>query len=134
MHNFKGYDSHLIIEQAYKINESLTKKLSDLPQSDKDLLNKPLDKRTESDLEKIDVIEDSLVHKSISAIPLSSEKFMSVTVGDLRFIDSMQFMASSLQKLVENLYDDKDNYKNFTHMKKYYNEHGFIMSKRLLSL
>ena len=61
MHNFKGYDSHLIIEQAYKINESIA-----------------------NQSENVDVTTQ---HKDISAIALSSEKFMSVTIGDLRFID-----------------------------------------------
>lgn len=58
----------------------------------------------------------------IDAIPNSYEKFMSFNIGDLRFIDSFQFMASSLEKLVENLYSDDVNnkYKNFDNMKKYY--------------
>jgi hypothetical protein len=34
----------------------------------------------------------------ISAIPNSSEKFMSISIGYLRFIDSMQFMPCSLEK------------------------------------
>jgi hypothetical protein len=46
---------------------------------------------------------------------------MSFGIGNLKFIDSLQFMASSLEKLVENLYDKKDKYTNFNHMKKYYN-------------
>ena len=50
---------------------------------------------------------------NISAIPNSSEKFMSINIGNLKFIDSMQFMASSLEKLAENLYDKEDKYKNF---------------------
>ena len=54
----------------------------------------------------------------ISAIPNNSEKFMSITIGSLRFIDSMQFMACSLENLVENLYDKKDKSKNFNHMEK----------------
>ena len=54
----------------------------------------------------------------IAAIPNSSEKFMSISIGYLRFIDSMQFMPCSLEKLVEHLYDKKDKFKNFKHMKK----------------
>ena len=104
MHNFKGYDSHLIIEQAYKINESIA-----------------------NQLENVDVTTQ---HKDISAIALSSEKFMSVTIGDLRFIDSMQFMASSLEKLVENLYDEKDKYKNFKYMNKFYSQHMDLLCQK----
>ena len=64
MHNLKGYDSHLIIKEAFNINKTLG-------------------------------------DRTIDAIPNSYEKFMSITIGDLRFIDSCQFMASSLEKLVE---------------------------------
>ena len=54
----------------------------------------------------------------IDAIPNSYEKFMSFNIGSLRFIDSLQFMASSLEKLVENLYSEGDDkYKNFNNMK-----------------
>ena len=49
------------------------------------------------------------------------KKFMSFGIGNLKFVDSLQFMASSLEKLVENLYDKTDKYNNFNHMKKYYN-------------
>ena len=43
---------------------------------------------------------------------------MTFKIGDLKFIDSLQFMNSSLEKLVENLYDDEDKYINFNFMKK----------------
>ena len=45
---------------------------------------------------------------------------MSFGIGNVKFIDSLQFMASSLEKLVENLYDKNGKYINFNHMKKYY--------------
>ena len=57
---------------------------------------------------------------NISAIPNSYEKFMSINIGNVKFIDSMQFMKSSLEKLTENLYDKAAKYKNFKHMQKYY--------------
>ena len=54
----------------------------------------------------------------IDAIPNSYEKFMSFNIGsNLKFIDSVQFMASSLEKLVDNLFDSNDKYKNFENMK-----------------
>ena len=49
----------------------------------------------------------------IDAIPNSYEEFMSfINIGCLKFIDSLQFMASSLDKLVQNLYEDNNKYKN----------------------
>ena len=41
---------------------------------------------------------------------------MTVSIGDLKFIDLMQLMQSSLKSLVNNLYDKENKYKHFTHM------------------
>ena len=94
-HNLRGYDSHLIIKELYKLYP------------DKDL----------------------------SVIPNSYEKFTTFKLGPLRFIDSFQFMASSLEKLVVNLYDEKDKYVNFNSMKQYFgNNMDMLCKKRFLSL
>ena len=54
-------------------------------------------------------------------VPHSYEKFMSFNIGCLKFIDSFQFMASSLEKLVEHLYESGDNkFKTFQHMNKHF--------------
>ena len=42
-------------------------------------------------------------HGSCSLIPNNMEKFMSISVGQVRYLDSMQFMASSLESLADNL-------------------------------
>ena len=39
----------------------------------------------------------------ISAIPQSTEKLMTFSIGDLKFKDSMQLMAESLENLVKAL-------------------------------
>ena len=58
---------------------------------------------------------------AFNCIPFSKEKFLSFNIGDLRFIDSFRFMATSLDKLVGNLYDDgEDKFKNFNFIKKEY--------------
>ena len=46
-------------------------------------------------------------HGKISVIPNNTEKYTSITIGDVTFIDSMQFMMPSIEKLSKNLTDDK---------------------------
>jgi hypothetical protein len=43
--------------------------------------------------------------KNIKAIPLNKEKFVSFEIDKYRFLDSFQFMSSSLESLVKNLKD-----------------------------
>ena len=38
-------------------------------------------------------------NKDIQAIPNNYEKIMSFKIGELKFIDSFQFMASNIEKL-----------------------------------
>ena len=45
----------------------------------------------------------------LSCIPNNTEKYISFSVGQLKFLDSFQFMASSLAKLVDAT--DKDDFK-----------------------
>ena len=45
------------------------------------------------------------------------EKFMTFTVGNLKFIDSFQFLASSLSRLADNLQD-----RDFIYTAKYYTD------------
>lgn len=47
-----------------------------------------------------------LQHGNISVIPNNTEKCTSFTIGDVTFIDSMQIMISSMEKLSKNLTDD----------------------------
>ncbi|MEW8548359.1 MAG: hypothetical protein AB2693_33055, partial [Candidatus Thiodiazotropha sp.] len=46
-------------------------------------------------------------HGRITCIPNNAEKYISFSIGQLKFLDSFQFMASSLSKLVENTPDLK---------------------------
>ena len=68
----------------------------------------------------------------ISAIPNSNEKFISFSIGNMKFIDSFAFLSEKLEKLVFNLYDDKgaDKYTNFHHMRRFYGEHMDLMCKK----
>lgn len=52
---------------------------------------------------------------NIGCIPNNKEKYISFNLGELVFIDSMQFLNSSLAKLVDTLEDNQ-----FTHLTKYF--------------
>lgn len=50
-------------------------------------------------MQSIGLFED----KNIKVVANNMEKYISFSVGSLKFIDSLQFMNSSLENLVENL-------------------------------
>ncbi len=57
--------------------------------------------------------------ESKNAIPNSGDKFMTFSIGNLKFIDSFQFMTVSLETLVKSLTAETgDPYAKFTFMKK----------------
>ena len=86
-HNLRGYDSHFIMQQIGEIANKYAYK-------DKKGKEQPL---------------------TINAIPNNMEKYMAFMLGiHLTFIDSFQFMGSSLDKLVSNLPKDDLIY---THLK-----------------
>ena len=75
-HNLRGYDSQFIMQQIGEIANNYTYK-------DKQRKEQPL---------------------KINAIPNNMEKYVAFLLGNhLNFIDSFQFMSSSLDKLVSNL-------------------------------
>ena len=78
-HNLRGYDSHFIMQQIGEIASKYAYK-------DKKGKEQPL---------------------TINAIPNNMEKYMAFMLGNhLTFINSFQFMGSSLDKLVSNLTKD----------------------------
>ena len=78
-HNLRGYDSHFIMQEIGAIVKNHTYK------------NKKGEKK----------------QMNINAIPNNMEKYMAFMLGNhLTFIDSFQFMSSSLDKLVSNLPKD----------------------------
>ena len=75
-HNLRGYDSHFVMQQIGEIAMDHAYK----------------NKKGEEQ------------HLKINAIPNNMEKYMAFMLGNhLNFIDSFQFMSSSLDKLVSNL-------------------------------
>ena len=75
-HNLRGYDSHFIMQEIGAI------------------VKKHAYKNNKGEEKQMD----------INAIPNNMEKYMAFTIGkNITFIDSFQFMSSSLDKLVSNL-------------------------------
>lgn len=58
--------------------------------------------------------------KQLKCIPNNMEKYISFSLGCMDFIDSFQFMSSSLEKLVDNLAQEGS--VKFQHMKNYFGE------------
>ena len=82
-HNLRGYDSHFIMQEIGQIVKD----------------NKYMNKKGEE------------CEMSINAIPNNMERYMAFMLGNnLTFIDSFQFMSSSLDKLVSNLPKDAFKY------------------------
>ena len=82
-HNLRGYDSHFIMQQIGEIAKRHTYK----------------NKRREE------------CHVNINCIPNNMEKYMAFMLGNhLVFLDSFQFMSSSLDNLIKNLPNEAFNY------------------------
>ena len=79
-------------------------------------------------IEKIgDIINNSNKYNRLSIIPQNTEKYIAVTWNNVRFLDSIQFMPSSIEKLANNL---TDNDKIYT--KKYFKDLSEEQLKLLL--
>lgn len=85
MHNFRGYDSHLIIK-ALKPHW----------------------------LERV------------SVIPTNTQKYLSISLDKLRFVDSLQFWQSSLDKLTQSLQAD-----DLTTLKQVFPEHWNLLTNKM---
>ena len=96
-HNLKNYDSHFIIKNFEK---------------------KYVEKHGKD--HKID-------YEDIKVIPLHSEKFIMFQIGNLRFLDSYQFLSTSLEELVSLLL--KSGKENFVETVKYLGDHDMVFAK-----
>ena len=93
-HNLRGYDSHFIMQEIGTIVKNNTYK------------NKNGEEK----------------QMNINAIPTNMEKYMAFMLGNhLKFIDSFQFMSSSLDKLVSNLPAEALKYTNKRFQKEKFN-------------
>ena len=120
-HNLKSYDAHFVIKHFKKQYTQFTQ----------------TDKNGEG--------ETTTVYDDISITPLNGEKYLSFQVGNLKFIDSFQFLSTSLSNLINMLKDKKDSgdsddeddppedtskyIANFPHTQKYLGDHELVYAK-----
>lgn len=72
-----------------------------------------------------------LKDKKLKVIAQNMERYVSFSVGDLRFIDSFQFMPSSLEKPVNNLVGEGlSHFKQFTNIFKDQDIIKFLLRKK----
>ena len=64
---------------------------------------------------------------SIDVIPTTSEKFLIFQIGNLRFLDSLQFLTASLDTLVHSLAADGRD--KFSHTERHYPNSELVFSK-----
>ena len=97
-HNLAGYDSHHIIKQAYDIcDELIEMKPARYDHNDQNGLYFEGDYMLDADGKQI----YGPTKPEITRIPQTSEKFMTFSVGAIKFIDSFKLMATSLDKRVK---------------------------------
>ena len=58
---------------------------------------------------------------------MNSEKFITFEIDNLRFLDSFQFLATSLEELVSLLL--KSGKENFVETRKYIGDHDLVFAK-----
>jgi len=103
-HNLKSYDAHFVIKHFKK---QYTARYRDQDDDDDD------DQEEES-------------YADIRVTPLNGEKYLSFQVGNLRFIDSFQFLSTSLDNLVSLLL--KSGRDKFTHSTKFLGDDDLVFA------
>ena len=66
-------------------------------------------------------------YDDVKIIPLNAERFLQFQIGNLKFLDSFQFLSTSLENLVTLL--SKSGKQNFPHTVKYMVDNEFTFSK-----
>ena len=106
-HNLKSYDAHFVIKHFKK---QYTTRCRDQDDDDDD-----------------DIYEQEESCGDIRVTPLNGEKYLSFQVGNLRFIDSFQFLSTSLDNLVSLLL--KSGRDKFTHTTKFLGDDDQVFAK-----
>jgi len=97
-HNGSRYDSHYIVKHFAK---QYTQKMSAKGQK--------------------------VTYEDVKIIPLNGERFLQFQIANIKFLDSFQFLSSSLKNLVSLLL--KDGKHNFHHTTKYMGDHDLVFAK-----
>ena len=72
------------------------------------------------------------VKPQINCIPCSYEKFMSFSIGNMKFIDSYQLTGSALGELAKSLYNKQGKFNNFHFVQQeYHNRYELLCKKGL---
>ena len=71
--------------------------------------------------------DNKINYEDIKVVPLNSEKFITFQIGNLRFLDSYQFLSTSLEELVSLLL--KSGKENFVETIKYLGDHDLVFAK-----
>ena len=71
--------------------------------------------------------DNKINYEDIKVVPLNSEKFITFQIGNLRFLDSYQFLSTSLEELVSLLL--KSGKENFVETVKYLGDHDLVFAK-----
>src|SRR3989441_3705648 len=71
-------------------------------------------------------MEKTFACDNIHVIASNTEKFTAFQIGQLRFVDSLQFLSASLDALVSNLKRDleKDGVNRFMHTRRHFPDEG----------
>ena len=72
--------------------------------------------------------KNNIYNKQISVIANNSEKYMTFSIGNLKFIDSVQFLSASLDSLVNNL--KSINLDDFKHTKQHMGQEWEIATRK----
>ena len=120
-HNLKSYDSHFVIKHFKKQYTARPKTKTD----DNDKTDNHIDIDADDTADNDEEIQ--MAYGDIRVTPLNGEKYLSFQVGNLRFIDSFQFLSTSLENLVSLLL--KSGRDKFVHTIKHLGDHDSVFAK-----
>ena len=107
-HNVKSYDAHFVIKHFKKQYTARSRN-----QDDND----------------IDKKKESVAYGDIRVIPLNGKKYLSFQLENLHFIDSFQFLSTSLDMLVSPLLQSGRD--KFTHTTKHHGDSNLVFAKKI---